>query len=255
MERNFLFLNHFENLLLENYLLLQQEDNIYCKMIGLLNDLFLQYCELFNNFIINTSKMCVNIAGTLRDAFTIEYQHILNILQNTQNNNTHSSSLQNNIQNNTQSNNTQNNIQNTQNTQNNLQNYFIHNFKDLKQTIEQIKKLYSLLKKELLTQFSTEVFPLLIQQDSFKLFLLSKILEASTEPEIEIVTVLKTHDMEEYTKIFTKKKLKYMSQLREFTADDLRNFGIKKLGHVKRLLKLIKNLQQQPKEENKISSC
>ncbi|KAL9652551.1 hypothetical protein ABK040_000121 [Willaertia magna] len=108
---------------------------------------------------------------------------------------------------------------------------------------EKLNKLYSSLKKELIIQFKTEIFPSLKKLETFQIFLLSKIIEATTEPEIEIETVLKTNEMEEYCKLFSKKKLMYLSQLKEYTSDDYRKLGIKKLGHIKRLLRIVK---QQP---------
>ncbi|KAL9644899.1 hypothetical protein ABK040_005379 [Willaertia magna] len=163
-------------------------------------ELFLQFKELYTSFIVNSSTHCVNIAGSLREDFTKEYNLLIN--------------------NETMSN--------------------------ANRFLEKTKKLYQSLKKELLIQLNTEIFPLLKQQESFKLFILSKIIEANTEPEIEINSFLKTNEMDEYCKLFKKRKLIYLSQLQEFSGDDLREVGITKLGHVKKLLRLIKQVKLSP---------
>ncbi|KAL9656703.1 hypothetical protein ABK040_002970 [Willaertia magna] len=123
----------------------------------------------------------------------------------------------------------------------------IQNYKSIEKSLtfeilENILTVFKQLHIKLVYQFKTEIFPNLKRTERFQTFVLSKVIEFSQQKDedVKIDLVLKANDLEEYCKLFQKKKLVYMSQLHSFEKDSFRELGIKKLGHILRLTRIVK---------------
>ncbi|KAF0971694.1 hypothetical protein FDP41_009917 [Naegleria fowleri] len=104
-------------------------------------------------------------------------------------------------------------------------------------------------------QFKNEIMPHFKKTEEFKTFLLTKLIELSSQPQqasesqtcfslspgkVLIQDFLTQNgELSEYCKAFSKKNLITMEQIRNFTSDDFRDkIGIKKIGHLKRMVRL-----------------
>ncbi|KAF0971693.1 hypothetical protein FDP41_009916 [Naegleria fowleri] len=104
-------------------------------------------------------------------------------------------------------------------------------------------------------QFKNEIMPHFKKTEDFKTFLLTKLIELSSQPQqdsnpsnsasLSPETVLiqdfltQNGELSKYCKAFSKKNLITMEQIRNFTSDDFRDkIGIKKIGHLKRMVRL-----------------
>ncbi|KAF0971695.1 hypothetical protein FDP41_009918 [Naegleria fowleri] len=104
-------------------------------------------------------------------------------------------------------------------------------------------------------QFKNEIMPHFKKTEDFKTFLLTKLIELSSQPQqasesqtcfslspgkVLIQDFLTQNgELSEYCKAFSKKNLITMEQIRNFTSDDFRDkIGIKKIGHLKRMVRL-----------------
>ncbi|EFC43210.1 predicted protein [Naegleria gruberi] len=119
-------------------------------------------------------------------------------------------------------------------------------------TIESIDRCMEKIDLALKMQFNNEIMPTFKKTPEFITFLLTRVIELSNEssPVVSIQTskpptylvedMLNANEMGEYVKVFAKKKLITVDQLKNFTTDDYRDkFNIKKIGHLKRISRLV----------------
>ncbi|KAG2375115.1 hypothetical protein C9374_010119 [Naegleria lovaniensis] len=111
-------------------------------------------------------------------------------------------------------------------------------------------------------QFKNEIMPHFKKTQEFKTFVLEKLIELSNNQQQQPQEILsplnspstlspgevliqdfltQNGELAEYCKPFAKKNLTTMDQIRNFTSDDFRDkIGIKKIGHLKRIVRLTK---------------
>ncbi|EFC39271.1 predicted protein [Naegleria gruberi] len=100
------------------------------------------------------------------------------------------------------------------------------------------KKVLKTLYQSVLSQMKEEVFNHLRKTEDFKIWVLSKAIEFSQKEEQKSVEeFLKENHMDENWSLFKKKKLLVMKDIRDMTEEDYKKLGVKKLGHVKRLVR------------------
>ncbi|KAG2378772.1 hypothetical protein C9374_007920 [Naegleria lovaniensis] len=103
---------------------------------------------------------------------------------------------------------------------------------------QEAKKALTTLYHEVLSQMKEEAFHHLRKSEDFKIWILSKAIEFSQKAEqYSVQTFLEENEMAENWPLFKKKKLCTMKDIREMTEDDFRKLGVKKLGHLKRLVR------------------
>jgi len=99
-------------------------------------------------------------------------------------------------------------------------------------------------------QFKNEIMPEFWKTKEMQTFLLEKLIELSSFDVTDqikelnpgdslIADFLVENELDEYRKIFSKKKLLIMEQIRFFTQEDFRDIGIKKIGHLKRIVRTV----------------
>ncbi|KAF0983085.1 hypothetical protein FDP41_011063 [Naegleria fowleri] len=103
---------------------------------------------------------------------------------------------------------------------------------------EEAKKSLKSLYHQVLSQMKEEAFKHLRQSEDFKIWVLSKAIDFSQKAEQHSVqSFLEENEMAENWSLFKKKKLFVMKDIRDMTEEDFRKLGVKKLGHVKRLVR------------------
>ncbi|KAL9647882.1 hypothetical protein ABK040_008155 [Willaertia magna] len=169
----------------------------------LLKDIFMKSINLYKDFLSEHSQQSVNINSKLRNSFKEMNYKVIELLNKLTK--------------------TKEIVEKTQ--------YF--EVCDLMFT--NFKQLYT----EIMCQFKTEIFPNFKNTENFRTFILTKVIDISQRGETDIETFLKNNELQEYCKLFKKKKLLKLSQIQNFSSDDYRNLGIKKLGHIKRLVRIV----------------
>ncbi|KAL9647466.1 hypothetical protein ABK040_006827 [Willaertia magna] len=106
------------------------------------------------------------------------------------------------------------------------------------------------LVKEVLVQMKQESFVMFLECEECSHYILTKLIDFSNKQQnqndITVQDFLSMNELEEYTKLFVKKKIIHLSQLKQHcNNDDLKQFlkeyiGIKKIGHQLKLVRLLK---------------
>ncbi|KAG2388052.1 hypothetical protein C9374_000902 [Naegleria lovaniensis] len=101
-------------------------------------------------------------------------------------------------------------------------------------------------------QFNNEILINFKKDQEFTTFLLSRVIAWSNESGVAsslfnasstIDEILQAYDMMEYSKSFAKRKLSSVDQIKNFTTQDFKDkIGIKKVGHLKRIVRVIQEI-------------
>ncbi|KAG2392368.1 hypothetical protein C9374_012620 [Naegleria lovaniensis] len=119
-----------------------------------------------------------------------------------------------------------------------------HTSVDVKDLRERVRNCLNTLNTIVILQYNNEIMPHFTKTEEFKTLIIGKLIEYSSQESWDentlIEHVLKQNDLSEYVKSFSKMKLFRMEQIRQFSTSDLKEkIGVKKLGHLKRLERLI----------------
>ncbi|KAL9649073.1 hypothetical protein ABK040_008450 [Willaertia magna] len=99
---------------------------------------------------------------------------------------------------------------------------------------------------EILFQLKYEVFKAFKRTEEFQLWVLDKIIAFSTFQEkvlnasISVSEFLEVNELCEYVKLFKKKKLIELWQLKGYDQNQFKELGITKIGHQKKLARIVK---------------
>ncbi|KAF0978509.1 hypothetical protein FDP41_002329 [Naegleria fowleri] len=123
---------------------------------------------------------------------------------------------------------------------------------DMKDLRDRIQNCLNTLTTVVMLQFNNEIMPHFKKTEEFKTFIIAKLIELSSQEggcgvNTRIEDILNQNELSEYVKTFSKMKLIRMEQIKDFTSNDLREkIGVKKVGHLKRIERLISEYNARP---------